>query len=85
MAFLGAVLFALIFLMLAPQTQGYLGSVQAGLFAFMSSWAPFSYLLLLILLGAFFAGMYMIKTWPQHVEPENPMAKYRRDAPVEED
>jgi hypothetical protein len=32
-----------------------------------------------------FAGLYIIQTWPAHVEPESPMAKYRRETPMEEE
>jgi hypothetical protein len=30
-------------------------------------------------------AIYLIKTWPVHVEPENPMAKYRRGDDVVDD
>ena len=85
MMYLGLMLFLLTFILLAPTTRGYLAGVLVGLTGFMSSWAPFSYVLLICLLGALFAGLYLIHTWPAHVEPENPMAKYRREAPIEED
>jgi hypothetical protein len=85
MMYLGLVLFLLTFILLAPQTRGYLNTVFVGLAAFMTGWAPYSYLLMLILLGALFAGLYLIHSWPAHVEPESPMAKYRREAPVEEE
>ena len=85
MMYLGLVMFLVTFILLAPQTRGYLGTVAVGLVAFLNNWAPFSYILLMVLLGSLFAGFYLIHSWPAHVEPENPMAKYRRDAPVEED
>jgi hypothetical protein len=85
MRFIGAILFVLTFVLIAPQTQKHIGGVFSEQAAFMSRWAPYSYLLLLILFGALFAGMWVVQTWPQHVEPENPMAKYRREAPLEED
>ncbi|MCU1234839.1 MAG: hypothetical protein JWP63_2806 [Candidatus Solibacter sp.] len=81
MMYLGAILFVLIFVMLTPQAQAFLGSVLT----FMTAWAPYSYIFLLIMFGLMFAGYYVIRTWPEHVEPESPMAKYRREAPVEED
>jgi hypothetical protein len=40
---------------------------------------------LLIVLAAPFAGMYIVHTWPQRVDEENPMAKYRREMPLDED
>ena len=85
MMYLGAILFVLIFILLAPQTRAFLEGTVMGLIAFMTAWAPFSYILLLILLGCLFAGVYIVHSWPAHVEPENPMAKYRREAPMEEE
>ena len=83
--FLGAILFVLIFVLLAPQSRAFLTGLMVNLATWMTAWAPFSYLLVLVLLAAMIAGVYVIRTWPEHVEPENPMAKYRREAPVEED
>jgi len=83
--FIGAILFVLIFVMLAPQSRAFLAGLLAGLSTFMTAWAPFSYALLGIVLAALFAGIYVIHSWPEHVEPENPMAKYRREPSVEEE
>jgi hypothetical protein len=83
--FLGAILFMLIFVLLAPQSRAFLGHMVVNFTAFMTAWAPFSYLLLAVLISALLAGFWLIHTWPKYVEPENPMAKYRRDAPMEED
>jgi hypothetical protein len=78
--YLGAFLFLLFFVMLAPQSRAYLGALAAGVSTFMTVWAPFSYMLLMIIFGTICAGMYMIHSWPKRVDPENPMAKYRREA-----
>jgi hypothetical protein len=83
MAFLGAILFALIFLFLAPASRAFLHSSLSGGAAWMISWAPFSFILLAILIAAPIVSIFLIRTWPAHVEPENPMAKYRRD-PLED-
>jgi rRNA maturation protein Nop10 len=29
--------------------------------------------------------MHLVRTWPERVDPENPMAKYRREMPLDED
>jgi hypothetical protein len=68
-----------------PQTRNFLLASAAGVGAWLAEWAPFSYLLLLIVLAAPFAGVYLMRTWPQREEPENPMAKYRREMPIDED
>lgn len=78
--YLGAFLFMMIFVLLAPQSRAFLGSLAVGAGSFMSAWAPFSYLIVLILMAAMFAGIYVIHSWPARVDPENPMAKYRREA-----
>jgi len=83
--FLGAILFMLIFVLLAPQSRAFLGNLTVNFAAFLTAWAPFSYVLLLVLISALFAGLWLIHSWPKYVEPENPMAKYRRDSPLEED
>jgi len=82
---IGLVLFVLFFVVIMPQSQAFLLASAAGIGAWTSAWAPFSYILFLILLAAPFAGMHLVRTWPQTVEPENPMAKYRKEMPIEED
>jgi hypothetical protein len=85
MMFLGAFLFILFFVMIAPQSQAYVLGLASGAATWITAWAPFSYALLLILLIAPFAGMHLVRTWPERVDPENPMAKYRREMPLDED
>ena len=81
--FLGSTLFALFFLFLAPSTRAFILGSLAGGSAWLASWAPFSYILLAIAIAAPIVSIHMIRSWPAHVEPENPMAKYRRD-PLED-
>jgi hypothetical protein len=83
--FLGAILFVLLFVLIAPQSRIFLLGLATGAGVWIAEWAPFSYVLLLILLAASFAGMYLVHTWPQRVDEENPMAKYRREMPLDED
>ena len=85
MMFLGIILFALIFVALAPQSRAFLAGLAAGAGAFLTAWSPFSYVLLLILVAAPCVGMYVVHTWPQRVDEENPLAKYRREMPLDED
>ena len=49
------------------------------------SWAPLSFVLLAIVIAAPFVAIHMVRSAPVHVEPENPMAKYRRDTLDDED
>lgn len=83
--FLGAGLFVLIMILIAPASRVFLVACLTSALAWMHSWAPFSFVLLAILAVSPFAAIYLIKTWPVHVEPENPMSKYRREAPAAED
>jgi len=85
MMFLAAALFVLIFVLLMPQCQAFFHSSAEGAAAFMTAWAPFSYIVMGLLLIGPMAAMYLMHTWPKHVEPENPMAKYRRDSPSADD
>jgi hypothetical protein len=82
---IGLILFVLFFIVLMPQSRTFLLASAAGVGAWLAEWAPFSYLLMLIVLAAPFAGVYLMRTWPQREEPENPMAKYRREMPIDED
>lgn len=84
MLVIGSVLFVLTFVLIAPASRAFIFASLGGVADWMVSWAPFSFLLLTILLVAPVAAIYLIKTWPVHVEPENPMAKYRRQD-VDED
>ena len=81
---IGVVLFVLVMILIAPASRAFLGTCVAGFSAWMVHWAPFSFVILAILMAAPVVGIYLIKTWPVHVEPENPMTKYRREAPVDE-
>lgn len=85
MMVLGVVLFVLVFVLIAPQSQAFLLGLAAGAGTFLTAWAPFSYIFLLILLAAPCVGMYIVHTWPQRVDEENPMAKYRREMPLDDD
>ena len=85
MMFLGAILFILIFVAIAPQSRTFLLALAAGAGTFLTEWAPFSYGILVILAVATVAGIYVMKTWPQRVDAGNPMAKYRNEIPCDED
>jgi hypothetical protein len=84
MMYLGAFLFMMFFVLLAPQTRNFLAGVLLGASTFLEAWAPFSYLIPLILITALGFGVYLIRTWPEREDPENPMAKYNREDPFEE-
>ena len=82
---LGLILFILFFLLILPESRAFLVASTTSAGAWITAWAPVSYLLLLILVAATFAAIYLMRTWPEKVEPENPMAKYRKEMPCDED
>ena len=84
-AYLGAILFILIFVLISPATRIYLLGLATAAGVWIADWAPFSYILLLIVVAAPFAGMHLVRSAPVRVDEENPMAKYRRELPFEDD
>jgi hypothetical protein len=81
---IGIGLFVLVMILIAPASRAFLVANVSASADWMAKWAPFSFILLALLLAAPVVGIYLMKTWPVHVEPENPMAKYRREAPVDD-
>jgi len=84
-AYLGTILFILMFVLISGKTRAFLLGLATGASSFITAWAPFSYILLLLLLAAPCVGMYLVHTWPPRVDEENPMAKYRREMPLDDD
>jgi NADH:ubiquinone oxidoreductase subunit 6 (subunit J) len=80
MAYVGCILFALVFLVISTQQTGSLQERMGQTVHWIHSWAPFSYLIILIVLVAPVVMMKMMNSWPKREEPEDPMAKYRRQA-----
>jgi hypothetical protein len=81
LAYIAIILFGLIFVLATPQSRDFVGGVLGDAGKFMQEWAPFSYLLLLLLFAAFAVGIYMVRSVPDRKEPENPMAKFRHEEP----
>jgi hypothetical protein len=84
-AYLGCILFALIFVLMSAKSNGALGARMDSTLTWMHNWAPFSYILLLLLLAAPLVSVKIMQSWPKRVEPEDPMAKYRHANDVVED
>lgn len=85
MAILGTVLFALFFVLLAPKTRTMLGGVVTGAGDWIVKWAPFSYVLLMIVVIVPAVAAFLVIKWPQPAEPENPLARYKAAEDVIED
>jgi hypothetical protein len=85
MAYLGTALFALFFILLSSKTREFLGGAFAGAGDLIGKWAPFSYIVLaIVVLVPSILALVLIK-WPQQPEPENPMARYKAATDVMED
>jgi hypothetical protein len=82
--FLGTILFTIVVLLVTPQTRVFIMTRLESAGSFIDHWAPFSYILILLLVAASFAAMYVLKSWPKSESPESPMAKYRREDPVDD-
>ena len=70
---------------MTSSATGALGARVNATLAWMHAWAPFSYILLLIMLVAPIVSLKLIQSWPKYVEPEDPMARYRHGEDVLED
>jgi len=80
MAYVGCILFGLIFLVISAKSSGAMGVRMNQTLAWLHAWAPFSYLLVLIVLAAPIVSFKIMRSWPKYVEPEDPMARYRHGA-----
>ena len=85
MAILGTVLFALFFLLLAPTTRAMIGGVVTGAGDWLDKWAPYSYILLAIVVIVPTLAAFVLIKWPEPPEPENPLARYKGGEDVLED
>ena len=80
----GAILFAVMFLLIGPTTRSMMGDRLGGFGQWIGAWSPFSYLILAVVLAAPIYAVQLMLSWPQHVEPENEMKKYLRENPTTE-
>ncbi len=76
---LGAILFLIFFLLIAPQTRGMITGMLGQSGDWIGHYAPFSYILLALIAAAGVFSMNLMLRWPKIPEPDNPLAKYKRD------
>ena len=84
-AYLGCVLFGLIFVAMSAKSTGGLGAQVNQTLAWVHAWAPYSYLLIFIVLAAPVVSFKIMHSWPKREEPVDPMARYRHGDDVMED
>ena len=76
---IGAVLFLLFFILIAPPSRRLLAGwfSQAG--TWIDAWAPFSYIIVALLIVAPIVSFLLLHRWPKIPEPDNPLARYKHD------
>jgi phosphotransferase system glucose/maltose/N-acetylglucosamine-specific IIC component len=78
MAFIGALLFALIFMLLKSSIRNPIIASLTNAGHWMVAWAPYSFIILaLVLFIAPVASFLIMKRWPETPEPEDPLARYK--------
>jgi len=85
MAYLGCILFGLMFVVMMAHSNGSLEARVEHTLTWLHAWAPWSYLIILIVLAAPVASVKIMRSWPKPKEPEDPMKKYRHATDVVED
>ena len=80
MNYIGCALFALMFFVMTAQTSGSIHDRLSQSMSWLHDWSPYSYLMILILVIAGIVSAMSTMSVPEREEPEDPMAKYRRQA-----
>ncbi len=75
----GAGLFLVFFLLIAPKTRAAITGMLGQSGDWISNTAPFSYIVLATLFVAGLVSLALMVRWPKTPEPDNPLAKYKRD------
>jgi hypothetical protein len=74
---LGPIIFLAFFLLIAPKTRAMISGMLGNSGDWISHWAPFSYIILALLLVAGIFSMKLMVHWPKIPEPDNPLARYK--------
>lgn len=86
MAYIGCALFGLFFLVMTAQSNGSLHDHMTQTLSWINGWAPFSYIIIVLMLVSGVIAMRTMLTWPEQEQPEDPMAQLRHEtAGVPED
>ena len=85
MTLLGIGLFVLIFAMLLPAARGMLDHALSGAGEWIGKYAPFSYVVLVIVLIVPIVATIVVMNAKAPPEPEDPLARYKNADDVVED
>jgi hypothetical protein len=80
----GPLLFLCFFLLINPTTRAAVSGMLGSSGDWITKFAPFSYILLALLLVAGIFSMNLMVKWPKTPEPENPLARYTHGQDVVE-
>ena len=79
---IGIIATAILFLLIMPACREFLfGSLSKSADWFVA-WAPFSYIIVFIMLMAPLVCAYVVKSGPKLQEPEDPLARYKHSDDV---
>ena len=73
----GAICFLVLFSLIAPKSRMLLSTWVADAGNWVIAWAPFSFIILMLVLVAPVVSAMLMFRWPKTPEPENPLAKYK--------
>jgi hypothetical protein len=79
MGYLGCILFGLVFLFLSPKVRGAITGRLESSTDWIFQAAPFSYIGIGLLLLAPLVAIIVLKTSPKPEEPDNPLARLKRE------
>ena len=77
-----AIIFGVMFLFIGDTTRRILFGRLENFVKWIGDWAPFSYLILALVLAAPVVVVHQMLTCPKPVEPENELKKYLRENPT---
>ena len=79
---LGPIIFLVFFLLIAPKTRAMISGMLGNSGDWITHYAPFSYVVLALLVVAGFVSMNLMVKWPKTPEPDNPLARYKNGEDV---
>jgi hypothetical protein len=77
------VAFIVMFLLIGEKSRALLTLWVTDAGKWMVAWAPFSFIILALVIAAPIASLMLMVKWPKVPEPENPLAKYKNDEVLE--
>ena len=75
--------FVVFFLLIAPKTRALITGWLADAGNWVVNWAPFSFIVIGLLIAAPIAAAILMVKWPKPVEPENPLSRYKHEDVLE--